>query len=1106
MKYLTYLFAFIFLITCSSPELEKKYNNPNTLFSLLDPDDTGVSFANNLVEDEKNNHFINDLFVSGAGVAVGDINNDGLEDIVFTANQVRDRLYLNKGNFQFEDITINAGIDENVSWSTGVTMADVNNDGWLDIYICKNVQENEQKSGNHLYINNGDLTFTEKGREFGIADRGFSIQATFADFDKDGLLDCYIVNQPPSTGQRDGNTYNLDNKRNLKYTDRLYWNKGDNYYEDVTTIAGLQNLGFGLSATVGDFNNDTWLDIYVTNDFDRPDHLYINQKDGRFKNNINESIKHISNFSMGSDVADYDNDGLLDIAVVDMVAEDHKRIKTNMGGMDIQNFWNIVNNGWHYQYMFNTLQRNNGNGTFSELGHLAGISNTDWSWSPLFADFDNDGNKDLFITNGINRNIRYTDLQKNIVRKLDSLEIIAQRKGKKLNDIIDVMEFVEMTPIDELRDYAFKNNGDLTFSKKSKEWGFDLETLSYGASYGDFDNDGDLDLVINNMNDKALIYRNNSNDKYKYIKLRLSDENKSTVTGTRVTLFADGKLWQMQELTNARGYMSKSSDVLHFGLGTLEIIDSIRIDWIDEKYTLLKNVKSNQILNINKEKLLLANKKSPSNTNGKLFEDISSSLNLRIIHQENDFNDYDREVLLPHKMSNFGPFITVGDVNGDGREDFYIGGAKGVEGKLYMQTNRKGFDQRKQPVFKDDAVSEDMGSVFFDVDGDGDLDLFVVSGGNEFEPGDKELQDRLYINNGRGWFKKGKLPQMLQSGSSVAANDFDNDGDLDLLFGGRLVPGKYPLPASSCLLENKNGLLVDVTKDKAPGLIDIGLVTETEWVDINNDGLQDIVLVGEWMPITTLIQNKEGAFVKTQFEAFENTEGWYYSVAASDIDNDGDQDLVVGNLGLNYKYKASDEAPFEVYSHDFDGNGSLDIVLSYYEHGQSYPVRGRSCSSQQIPQIAENFPTFESFGDADLQDVYGQNLGQALNHKAFTFASAVVMNQGNSSFEILPLPNLAQSSSINNIMVKDFDKDGHKDLLISGNLYPAEIETPRNDAGMGMFLKGDGSGSFEPIPIKESGFFAPHDAKSMESITVGKDEIILVGNNKYYLQAIKYLK
>jgi len=813
---------------------------------------------------------------------------------------------------------------------------------------------------------------------------------------------------------------------------------------------------------------------------------------------------------MGSDIADYDNDGNLDIMVVDMMAEDHKRIKTNMGGMAPEKFWENVDKGGHYQYMFNSLQRNNGNGTFSELAQLAGVTSTDWSWAPLFADFDNDGFKDLFVTNGVKSNNRNSDLVTVYEKKLDSIRNVARTKGLDPNKMIDVMDFVHLAPTEKLSNYIFKNNGDYTFTNKIEDWGFEIPTLSNGAAYADFDNDGDLDLVINNIDDNAMLFKNHTveNGMGNYLRFKIIPIDNQIIYGTKITLYQGGKIWQMNYISNGRGYMSKSEDIVHFGIGDENIVEKVIIQWQDGSQTTLHNLEINQVHEIS---ISSRNQeiKVPIIAKKVLFKEITESLELNgVKHIENNHDDYAWELLLPHKMSQFGPSIGVGDVNNDGLEDFFLGGAAGFSGKLFIQNNKGKFDEIIEGAWTQDKASEDMGIALIDIDDDGDLDMFIVSGGNEFNKGDTALQDRLYINNGKGNFTKkiNAVPNYLSSGSCVIPYDFDKDGDLDLFIGGRLSPKAYPHAANSHLLENRDGIFIDVTNEKAPELMNLGMVTSASWFDYNLDGLIDFVVVGEWMPVTIFTQTSNGKFEKQILEGLKDSEGWYYSVETADMDDDGDEDIIVGNLGLNYKYKASVEEPFEVYSYDFDDNGSLDIVLSYYEHGVSFPVRGKSCSTQQIPSFSEKFKTFEQFGDSNLINIYGrESLDVALNLKSKTFASAYIENVGNGSFLVKPLPSLAQVSSINSILVKDYDLDGMKDLLIVGNLYPAEIETPRNDASTGLFLKGDGNGGFVPVSIVESGFFAPNDAKDMKFIKIGDKELVLVANNNDFLQAIELI-
>ncbi|WP_298484672.1 VCBS repeat-containing protein [uncultured Maribacter sp.] len=1094
------------LHSCKENELPS-IKADDKLFVLLDKEYTNISFENTLVETSDENHLTNEDFVTGAGVAIGDINNDGLPDIYFSGNQVNDELYLNKGNFVFENISKKAGLIEDKTWSTGVTFGDVNSDGYLDIYVCKNTQGNKKLSANYLYINNGDATFTESAKVYKVANTGYSKQANFFDYNKDGYIDIYLVNQPPGIGNRIGGK---DKYKDSRYSDKLYKNLGKTKgYIEVSAEAGTENMAHGLSAAIGDINNDGWPDIYVANDYDAPDYMYLNNQNGTFQEILKTSFKHISNFSMGSDIADYDNDGNLDIMVLDMVAEDHKRIKTNMGGMRPENFWKIVKEGGHYQYMFNTLQRNNGNGTFSDLAQMAGVSNTDWSWGPLIADYDNDGYKDIFVTNGIKRNMRNSDVNLKYKVILDSIEVEAKKQGKKFQELVNVLELAQMAPEDKIDNFIYKNNGDFTFSKKTKDWGINIPSLSNGAAYADLDNDGDLDLVVSNINQKAFVYRNTTTEKNlnNFLQLKLIPKKNTNLYCTRVKLYKDSKVWQIIEMSNTRGYMSKSQDIAHFGVGKNKEIEKIIVEWPNWEKTILENVDVNQQLEIvqsKSAKIIAETKEEP--IKGLTFNTIAKEHGIEHKHQENEYNDYDKQVLLPHKMSQFGPSIAVADVNNDYLEDFYIGGAAENEGTLYIQNTNGTFKKSTSKPWSIDKASEDMGCVFFDVDNDSDMDLFVVSGGNEFAVNSKKLQDRIYINDGKGNFKKDvkRVPQNLISGSVVSKADYDNDGDIDLFIGGRLVPAKYPYPASSILLENVNGYLKDVTITKAKDLNKIGMVTSSTWVDINKDKKLDLVVVGEWMPIVTLIQNDTGEFVQKKYEAFKDLEGWYYKVTAADMDNDGDKDLVFGNLGLNYKYKASKKTPFQVHSYDFDKNSTTDIVLSYYEEGNIYPIRGRSCSIEQIPSLGEKFPTFESFGESTLEGIYGENLNKALHLKAKNFASIYAENLNGENFSITQLPMLAQIASVNAIVLEDFNKDGNKDILLAGNLFTSEIETPRNDSGIGLYLQGNGKGEFIPINVIESGFYTPNDVKDMKKIKIGSKNVVLVANNNYYLQAYTY--
>ena len=1084
----TFILIFSFFLSSQEP-----------LFTLVDNSKTGINFSNELVDTKEHSIFLYANYYGGAGVGIGDFDNDGLEDIFFAANLLDDKIYKNLGNFEFEDKTKMSGIINNGSWSTGVTIADVNNDGLLDIYVsCELYDDAPVLRRNKLYLNQGSFKFKESASEWGVDVDRRTRHSVFFDYNKDGLLDLYLLNHPPNTGNFSpffGKDMSLP-----EYNLQLFENKG-NHFVDVTESAGLNRSGFPNAAVIGDFNKDGWPDIYVANDFDSPDFLYFNNKDKTFTYATETSLRHTSFYSMGVDAADINNDSHLDLMVLDMTAEDNFRLKSNMSGMNPDSFWKVVNDGGHYQYMFNTLQLNNGNDTFSDIAQFTGTAATDWSWSSLVADFDNDGQKDIYITNGLLRDIRNTDADKkiaDIVSKKINEYIIQNPNNTEITlwDVVDLKELLDLLPSQKLKNYYYKNHGNLEFSNITDSSGLNQPSFSHGASYVDLDNDGDLDLVVNNVNDKPFIYENNSeNNGNNFIRLKMVDDRPTL--GTKVKMYYD-KEFQYFETTNVRGIYSTSEDVVHFGINKSKAIDSILIEWPDQTLQKIINPKINKTHKVYKEGIII-NSKSNINDDKRFNEDKSI---LNYTHRENYFNDYEKQVLLPHKLSQLGPAIAKGDINGDGLEDLFIGGASGQEASVYIQ-NENSFEKIDNDIWTKHKALEDIDAVFFDSDNDGDLDLYVVSGGNEFMPNSSTYLDRLYINDGNGnfTFRRELLPSNFESGSVVKAFDFDNDGDLDLFVGSRMKPWNYPEPASSYLLVNENGKFSNYNTDQ---FTDLGLVTDAEWFDYDNDGDSDIVVVGEWMPIT-VFKNQDGNFIKEEINTNLgcSSTGWWYSIEVGDLNNDKLPDLIVGNLGLNYKYKASVDEPFEVFYDDFDENGTKDIVLAYYNYGIQFPLRGFSCSSQQVPDLKDKFEKYDIFASLDVQEVYGEeNLENALRLSVNTFESAALINN-ESFFDFKPLPNYAQFSSVNDIIIKDFDNDQINDLLIVGNMYHAEIETARNDAGNGLFLKGVGDGSFKEVSVSESGFFAPGDSKKIITLNLGNNDIILVANNNDRIQIFK---
>ncbi len=1070
------------------------------LFSLLDENETGISFVN-VLEDEPDFNILDYLyFYDGGGVAIGDVNNDGLLDIFLTGNQVSNKLYLNKGRFTFEDITDMAGVGgSDNEWSTGVTMADVNGDGWLDIYVCQ-VNYKSKNGHNLLYINNQDNTFTEQAKAYGLDFEGLSTQAAFFDYDRDGDLDVYLLNHSVHT--RDSF---VESWRRIvdapRVGDRLYRNDGGRF-SNVTHEAGIYSsaLGYGLGLAISDINHDGWPDVYVGNDFHENDYLYFNNGDGTFSEVLQRVIGHTSQSSMGNDVADFNNDGRVDIVSLDMLPADIVTYRKS-GGPDPDDLARIKRNfGYAPQYARNTLQVNRGVDhegfpLFSEIGLYAGIHATDWSWAGLFVDLNNDGWKDLYVTNGIPR--RPNDL--------DYIEYISHPNIQQvLNEgsTDEQRDVTEKMPSLKIPNYAFRNNGNETFTDRAEEWGLGTQGYSNGAAFGDLDNDGDVDLVVNNINMPAFIYRNNSEaggDGH-YLTIKLEGEGRNTTgIGTKIIIHADGKR-QYQEQMPTRGFQSSVPHKLYFGLGALEMLDSLLVIWPDGRFQRLSRVGVDRQLILRQSDAKGSYSFTRHEAEKGLFRDVTSQFALDFRHRENDFVDQDVQPLIPHKLSTQGPALAVADVNGDGLDDVYIGGAHHQAGRLFIQMRGGGGMSSSEDPFIEDSESEDIDAAFFDADGDGDLDLYVVSGGGQYAPGNPVIQDRLYLNDGEGFFSRARdqLPAFYADGCCVAPADYDNDGDVDLFVGSRSIPGSYGQTPASFLLENDGtGVFKDVTQEKAPKLLDAGMVTDAIWTDVNGDGDVDLVIVGEWMPITVL-QNSAGTLKDVTGDlGLTSSSGWWNSILADDFDGDGDMDLVAGNLGINSVFQASENAPLELFVNDFDHNGTSDPIVAEYRDGRQYTWARRDELLEQIPRLAGQLSTYTSYSDLSVQDIFeAEKLNRADRKRVYTLASSYFENMGADGFKKRDLPIEAQWSPIMSMLAGDFNEDGHRDILAVGNFFGADTKQGRYDAGYGSLLIGDGEGSFEFCQVDKSKFIVRGEAREVRFIGMQGDErAVIVARN-----------
>lgn len=1047
----------------------------STLFTLMPSDYTGVRFTNRVVDSQERNVFTYRNFYNGGGVAIGDLTGDGLPELVLTSNQDGPRLYLNEGRFRFRDITDPAGLDDEQPWTTGVTLADVNGDGKLDIYVSHAGDGEPATRANTLWINQGvgaDSVpmFKEMARAYGVADEGWSTHAAFLDFDRDGDLDLFVINNSP----RPVNSFGVRNTRDERHPyggDHFYRNDGERF-TDITAEAGIWSteIAFGLGIGVGDVNRDGWPDIYVANDFHERDYLYLNQKDGTFRDVLDTAMPLTSYFSMGMDIGDLDNDGWPDIYTTDMMPEDEFRIKTTAmyEGWDV--YMAKVRDGYHHQLMRNMLQRNNGDGTFSDVGYLTRTAETDWSWSALITDLDLDGRKDVYVTNGLARDVTSQDY----VAFLADRTTMEREATAKRVDYMRLIDAMTSTPI---ADYAFRNDGDWTFTNQAKAWGLATPNISSGAAYGDLDGDGALDLVVNNVNAESFVYRNNARtllaDRH-WLQVKLTGTARNPfAVGAHVSLYAAGDHY-VQELYPARGFQSSVDYTLTFGLGAHPTVDSVVVHWPDGTRSTAAGGAADRVLTLTQGAEAVPAAPFVPVRAVPLLGDVTARAGLTFTHVENDFVDFDRERLIPRMLSTEGPALAVGDVNGDGLDDVFLGGAKEQAGALYLQTASGAFTPLPSPAFAADAIAEDVSAAFFDADRDGDRDLYVVSGGNEFSEDSPALQDRLYLNDGRGRFTRamGAIPDALVSGSVVAPADVDGDGDIDLFVGGRSIPWRYGAdPSSQLLINDGRGRFTDAVAN-APGLKTVGMVTDAVWSDTDGDRRPDLVLVGEWMPVTVFRNRGGGRLERATVEGLAKSEGWWNRIVAADLDGDGRDEFVLGNLGRNARLHASDAEPLTMIVKDFDNNGYAEQLLGMYNGGKPYPLVLRDDLIKTVPPWKARFLNYKDYALKTLDDVVpAAERKDAVVKQVHRFESVVMRRGANGAWTLMPLPLEAQLAPVYGIAAHDVDGDGRLDLLLGGNFDGVKPEIGRMAASQGLLLLGtDAPGAFEVSRPADSGF------------------------------------
>ncbi len=1093
---------FLFLLqACTSSGKEE---NANKLFTLLSGDYTGINFINEIVEDGNVNPLQYENSYNGGGVAIGDLNNDGFDDVYLTSNRKGNRLYLNHGNFKFEDITGKAGVAGRLSWCTGVTMADVNGDGFLDIYVCHSGNLPGAKRANELFINKGPdekgiPVFTEQAQSAGLADSAFSNQAAFFDYDKDGDLDMVLLNHSPIRFNNLDETAisYLMNKTDSLTGLKLFRNdKG--FFKEVTLQSGIRNsrLNFNLGVSVADINIDGLQDIYISNDYLAPDYLYINNGNGTFRDELAQRLSATSEFSMGNDIADINNDGWPDIYTLDMLPEDNHRQKLLFGSDNFELFDLTVKAGLNAQYMRNMLHLNNGNGSFSEIGQLAKVSNTDWSWAPLLADLDNDGWKDIFVSNGYLRDYTNMDFLKYMG------EYLRDNQGRVQKS--NLLELVKRMPASDVRNYGFKNMGGLRFDDKSAGWGLDAVSNSNGAAYADLDNDGDLDLVINNINKPAFVYKNNTDKNLDkgYLRVKLAGEGGNRFgIGAKVQLFIKGQQ-QVQEQLMTRGFQSSVSPVMVFGTGNSTKVDSLIVTWPGKKQQIITNIRSKQQLLL-KETDAPIQKRSANVIVKSIFTPLRKSP-VNFIHHENFVNDFKRQPLLINPLSYNGPCMAKADIDGDGKEDLFIGGAAGFAGVVYIQKDNKKFVKLIEPALEADAACEDVCAVFFDANADGKPDLFVASGGYDFfEPGDPALQSRLYLNDGHGKFKPAvnAIPKIFTSAGAVAVGDINADGFPDLFLGGRVVPGRYPeAPASYIFLNNGKGVFSDATKDVCPALTNAGMISTAVFADLNGDKKEELITAGEWLPIQIWKSANGKLADKTRDFMETSSTGWWNILHVKDINGDGKPDIIAGNHGLNCQWRASKKEPVEMFYKDFDDNGAIDPIFCYYIKGKSYPYVGRDELLEQMSIMRTRFTDYKSYADAGISNIFSPaELKGVKKLTANTMETKLWISNSTGKLVERTLPAEAQFSPVFAISVNDFNNDGKIDLLLGGNIEHSRVKVGLNESNEGQLFLGDGHGSFRYISQLLSGLKVRGEIRSF--CTFG--DILLVGVNGQAIQAYR---